>query len=132
MPFYIKQGNIPDKRHTQFRDKKGNLYWEELVSRQGFSSIYSNVYHINFPTAVKEIGNLKKIELNCWLSEHRHHHLKTNKLGSQGDSIKSRIPLFYNSDIILSKAHVNKSMTYYYKILFLSFIIPFFFLFIKK
>ena len=46
MPFYQKQGQLPNKRHIQFRDKDNNLYWEELVSREGFSYIYSNLYHI--------------------------------------------------------------------------------------
>ena len=31
MPFYQKNGEIPDKRHIQFRDKDGGLYWEELI-----------------------------------------------------------------------------------------------------
>jgi len=43
MPFYQKNGEIPDKRHIQFRNKDGGLYWEELISREGFSDIYSNV-----------------------------------------------------------------------------------------
>ena len=43
--FYIKQGNIPDKRHIQHRDKDGSLFFEEHISREGFSSIYSNIYY---------------------------------------------------------------------------------------
>ena len=40
MAFYYKQGQIPAKRHTQFRKPDGNLYAEELVSTEGFSSLY--------------------------------------------------------------------------------------------
>ena len=40
MPFYTKRGQLPNKRHIQFRDTDGNLYWEELISRHGFSHIY--------------------------------------------------------------------------------------------
>ena len=57
MPFYQKRGTIPEKRHIQFRDKENNLFWEELISREGFSSIYSNVYHKYPPTKVKAIGD---------------------------------------------------------------------------
>ena len=39
MPFYLKKGSVPNKRHTQHRDKKGNLYQEELIRREGFSDI---------------------------------------------------------------------------------------------
>ena len=56
MPFYIKQGKTPNKRHTVFSNPKGDKYYEELVSREGFSSIYSNLYHLHRPTKVKQVG----------------------------------------------------------------------------
>ena len=115
MPFYQQRGQIPNKRHIQFRDDKGNLYWEELISREGFSSIYSNVYHINPPTAVTKIGKFQPYTLDIWKNEHRHHHLKTHDLDLSGDATTSRIPLFFNRDVILSKAHVNESMNNYYR-----------------
>ena len=55
MPFYQKNGKLPNKRHIQFRDKDKNLYWEELISREGFNDVYSNVYHLNPPTAIKKV-----------------------------------------------------------------------------
>ena len=71
MPFYHKQGTIPAKRHTQFRKPDGNLYAEELVSTEGFSSIYSLVYHCHPPTLVKNIGKQKatKNGITLYLSE---------------------------------------------------------------
>ena len=56
MPYYHKAGKFPEKRHTQFRKPNGELYAEELVSTEGFSSIYSLVYHCHPPTLVKHIG----------------------------------------------------------------------------
>ena len=64
MPFYQKRGEIPNKRHIQFRDSKKNLYWEELISRGGFSNIYSNVYHLNPPTGIEVVGKMNKIKIN--------------------------------------------------------------------
>ena len=55
MAYYYKLANIPPKRHTQFRQPDGSLYHEELVSSKGFSGIYSNLYHINAPTRIKEV-----------------------------------------------------------------------------
>jgi homogentisate 1,2-dioxygenase len=52
MPFYHKAGKIPSKRHTQFRKPDGTLYSEELISTEGFSSLYSLVYHCHPPTLV--------------------------------------------------------------------------------
>jgi len=115
MPYYQKRGQIPNKRHIQFRDDKGNLYWEELISREGFNHIYSNVYHINPPTAVQKIGDITVLPLEEWNQTHRHHHLKTRELDHNGDAVASRIPLFFNSDVILSKAHTSQSMNSLYR-----------------
>ena len=115
MPFYQSRGQLPNKRHIQFRDDDGNLYWEELISREGFSHIYSNVYHIHPPTVVKKLGDIVPVEMEAWEQEHRHHHIQTRKLKSLGDSISSRIPLFFNMDVILSKANAVDSMDYLYR-----------------
>ena len=63
MPFYLKRGQLPNKRHIQFRDDNDNLFPEELISRQGFSHIYSNVYHLSPPTAIKKVGDVLPIQL---------------------------------------------------------------------
>ena len=115
MPFYTKRGQLPNKRHIQFRDTDGNLYWEELISRHGFSHIYSNVYHLSPPTAIKKVGEISSIKLEAWDHEHRHHHIQTPKLKSNGDALSSRVHLFYNADIIISKASTSKSMETLYR-----------------
>ena len=115
MPFYQKRGEIPNKRHIQFRDNSGNLYWEELISREGFSHMYSNVYHIHPPTGVEAVGQFKKKELIATDKTHRHHHIRTANMDSKGDAISSRIPLFFNSDLSISKAHVTDSMSTLYR-----------------
>ena len=115
MPFYQKRGEIPTKRHIQFRDDSGNLYWEELISREGFSNMYSNVYHVHPPTGVEAVGELKKIDLKSADQTHRHHHIRTANVDSKGDAISSRIPLFFNSDLVISKAHVTDSMSTLYR-----------------
>ena len=115
MPFYQKRGEIPTKRHTQFRDDTGNLYWEELISRKGFSHMYTNVYHVHPPTSVEAVGELKKYNLKAVDQTHRHHHIRTANVESDGDAISSRIPLFFNSDVVISKAHVKESMKSLYR-----------------
>lgn len=56
MPHYYSLGQIPPKRHTVFRQPNGQLYAEQLVSTEGFSSLYSLVYHIHPPTRIREVG----------------------------------------------------------------------------
>ena len=115
MPFYCKQGKVPKKRHTVFKNPKGGKYYEELISREGFSSIYSNLYHLNRPTKIKEVGRLEKKELVHVAKKHRNRHVNTRDIKFNGDAIESRVPLFFNDDIIISIAHINISMDYFYK-----------------
>ena len=115
MPFYQKNGKLPNKRHIQFRDEDKNLYWEELISREGFNGVYSNVYHLNPPTAIKKVGKIIPSLNQSHNKEHRHHHLKTRDLNLNGDAIESREKLFFNSDVILSKGMISKNMDYFYR-----------------
>jgi len=55
MPFYHKLGNIPPKRHTQFRKPNGDLYYEQLFGTVGFDGMSTNSYHEHRPTQVKDI-----------------------------------------------------------------------------
>ena len=52
MAFYRQLGNVPPKRHTQHRDEDGQLYFEELMGEEGFSSDSSLLYHRNIPSAI--------------------------------------------------------------------------------
>ena len=52
MPHYQVRGQIPAKRHIIFRKPDESLYAEELVSSEGFSDIYSVIYHEFPPTQV--------------------------------------------------------------------------------
>ena len=74
-----------------------------------------NVYHLNPPTAINKVGDIDPIQLDAQDQEHRHHHIKTRDLNSKGDAISARVPLFFNSDVILSKAIVDDSMEYLYR-----------------
>ncbi len=55
MPHYQIRGKVPNKRHIVFEKPNGGLYAEELVSAEGFSDIYSIVYHNHPPTKVIKI-----------------------------------------------------------------------------
>jgi len=64
---------------------------------------------------VKVVGEFKKNDLVATDQSHSHHHLLTADLKSNGDAISSRIPLFFNSDLVISKAHVTDSMDSLYR-----------------
>ena len=52
MPYYRVAGQIPPKRHTQFRRPDGALYHEELMGAEGFSSDSALLYHASVPSAI--------------------------------------------------------------------------------
>ena len=52
MTYYRRVGEVPPKRHTQHRDPEGNLYREELMGEEGFSSDSSLLYHRGVPSAI--------------------------------------------------------------------------------
>jgi homogentisate 1,2-dioxygenase len=52
MAHYRQVGEVPPKRHTQFRGPDGNLYREELMGEEGFSSDSSLLYHRGVPSAI--------------------------------------------------------------------------------
>ena len=117
MPFYYKLGTIPPKRHTQFRKPDGELYAEELVSTEGFSSNYSLVYHCHAPTIVKELGEAYSVEPKIAREKHlKHTSLLGFKIKPEDDYLKSRKPVLVNTDLHISLAAPRKSMTdYFYK-----------------
>ncbi len=114
--FYHRLGQIPSKRHIQFRRPDGALYAEELISTKGFSGIYSNVYHLAPPTKVHQIGEAKVHTLTKWgEKELRHHHLRTKSVEPSGDALTARIPILFNSDVAIWVARPKEEMAYFYR-----------------
>jgi homogentisate 1,2-dioxygenase len=52
MAHYRSAGDVPRKRHTQHRRPDGQLYYEELMGEEGFSSDSSLLYHREIPSAI--------------------------------------------------------------------------------
>jgi len=117
MPIYHKLGNIPAKRHTIFRQPNGKLYAEELVSTEGFSGMYSLVYHTHPPTFVKALGEPYSVEPKIAREKHlRHTSLLGFNIKPEDDYLKSRKPVLVNADLQISLAAPRHSMTdYFYK-----------------
>lgn len=115
MAFYYKLGQVPRKRHTQFRKPDGTLYAEELISTEGFNSMYSLVYHSHPPTLVKDIGEPINVEPKVAQSKNmRNRSFITFKTPPTNDYLKSRVALLLNSDITISVAAPKQSMTDYF------------------
>ena len=117
MPIYHQLGQIPKKRHIVFRKPNGKLYAEELVSTEGFSSVYSTVYHCHPPTIVKHLGEPYNVEPKIAKAKHlKHTSLIGFKIKPENDYLQSRKPVLVNDDLHISLAAPKQSMTdYFYK-----------------
>ncbi|HEY5917394.1 MAG TPA: homogentisate 1,2-dioxygenase [Chryseolinea sp.] len=116
--YYHRLGNIPPKRHIQFRQPDGSLYREELVTSEGFSGIYSTMYHIHPPTRVKKIGEpLKYGPKKVATYDLRHTHLNTSRVKATGtDYLTARKVLLSNNDCSISICSPSdRKMNFYYK-----------------
>jgi len=114
MAFYRNEGKTPPKRHTVFNyDNK--LCYEELVSREGFSSIYTNLYHVNMPTSILKVGDFIENILVKAKTKHQAKHIQTFNIDFYNDAITSRVPLFFNDDVVISIAQIDRKMDYLYR-----------------
>ena len=116
MPIYLQRGNIPGKRHIQHYRENGQLCYEEHISREGFSDIYSNVYHIHPPTRISQYGDFIPFRLKPADEKiHRHYHLELYKIGSGGDWVNGRKYLFFNQDVLVSLAAPESEADFLYR-----------------
>ena len=105
MPTYYSLGQIPHKRHTQFRRPDGKLYTEQLMGSRGFSGRSSLIYHHNMPTQVRELRRIQDCSVPLAKEQGlRHYHFKTKGLAKSGDPISGRVTLLKNADVSMAIA----------------------------
>src|SRR5215212_4420591 len=116
MPFYHRLGDLPHKRHTQFRQPDGSLYREQVMGTRGFEGIQSIVYHRRAPTAILKSEDRGPIELALEQpGALRHRHFRTRRLMPSGDFINGRQPLLHNNDVTISVVLPAEPMNYHYR-----------------
>lgn len=117
MPFYHKLGNIPPKRHIQFRKPDGTLYSEQLFGTIGFDGMSTNSYHEQRPTQVKAIKKqysvAPKIAKENSIQSYR---FRGFQIKPENDYLESRKTVLTNSDCSIILAAPKQSTTdYFYK-----------------
>ncbi len=116
MPFYHQLGEIPHKRHTQFRKPDGGLYREEVMGLEGFSGIQSILYHHFLPPRVVKTELLGSTKLEyADFGAIRHRAFATGSLPAGGDAISSQRNILGNNDVVLGLSHPTQSMDYFYR-----------------
>ena len=115
MPFYQRLGDVPRKRHVQFRDN-GTLLTEEVMGLEGFTGNESILYHLHSPCRVMDLAGFEPIEREEWLpDQHAHRHFKTAGVEPAGDEITGRRLLMWNGDVEISLCRPAASMEYFFR-----------------
>ncbi|HVM90125.1 MAG TPA: homogentisate 1,2-dioxygenase [Puia sp.] len=117
MPYYYKLGDIPRKRHTQFRKPDGELYSEQLFSTEGFSNDYSLLYHCHPPTEIirtdRPVNVFPKIAEEKML---KHRSFEGFKIKPEKDYLQSRKTIMVNNDChVVLAAPLPDFTDYFYK-----------------
>jgi homogentisate 1,2-dioxygenase len=115
MPYYRSVGEVPRKRHTQFRQPDGSLYAEELMGQEGFSSDSSLLYHRAMPTAIVAA---EEFDPPAWTRTPNRplkpRHLRTHKLDTPGaDPVLGRAHLLANDDVRISYVTADRPSPLY-------------------
>ncbi|MFC4375966.1 homogentisate 1,2-dioxygenase [Nocardia halotolerans] len=106
--FYRQVGAVPPKRHTQHRDARDNLYYEELMGEEGFTGASSLLYHRALPAAIVD-SSVWQLPDQTLTANHplRHRHLRLPELfGGETcagtDPVTGRRLLLANADVRIS------------------------------
>jgi len=117
VPHYHKLGQIPHKRHTQFRKPDGSLYSEQLFSTEGFSSHYSLLYHCHPPTEITRVEEPYYVAPR--IAEEKmlkHRSFQGFNIAPAPDFLDSRKAVLVNNDCQVVLAAPQQSMQdYFYK-----------------
>jgi len=115
MPYYRSVGDVPRKRHTQFRQPDGRLYAEELMGQEGFSSDSALLYHRHLPTAIVAAEEYAPPAWSRMPNRPlKPRHFRTHKLDSTGaDPILGRQHLLANDDCRISYVVSDRPSVFY-------------------
>jgi homogentisate 1,2-dioxygenase len=101
--YYRRVGEVPAKRHTQFRAPDGALYHEEMQGEEGFTWNQSFLYHRRIPTAITSAeavpsGEAALVPNDPLLPRH----IRTHDVEPAGDAVRNRRTLAGNADVTIA------------------------------
>jgi homogentisate 1,2-dioxygenase len=102
-------GTVPDKPHTALRDAEGRLRHEECLTREGFESAFTILYHEQRPhtAALSDAAHGWEVPLAFDIADEdtrrlaRRHYRSQDLQPRGGAPIDARVPLLFNDDVVL-------------------------------
>ncbi|MDP4711024.1 MAG: homogentisate 1,2-dioxygenase [Saprospiraceae bacterium] len=112
---YYKLGHIPPKRHTQYRKPDGSLFHEEVFSTEGFSNLYSILYHHHAPTQIVQVEAPFSVKPDIVPNEQlKHRSFNGFQVKPEKDYLKSRTAVLVNDECKISLAAPSSGMHDYF------------------
>jgi homogentisate 1,2-dioxygenase len=114
----ICAGRVPRKPHTVFRTARGDLHYEECVTREGFDGAFSILYHegrpheaepversagFAVPSPASALGTRRAAAADAGLLR-RHYRCLDLAPAAGGGPLQSRRPLLFNADVVVGFA----------------------------
>jgi homogentisate 1,2-dioxygenase len=119
MAYYRRLGDVPPKRHTQFRNAQGGLRYEELMGEEGFFSDSTLLYHQGVPSAIVDSTVWELPDLATTANHPlKPRHLRLHSLFGENewkaqDAVTGRRLVLGNSDVRISYAVAGEASPYY-------------------
>jgi homogentisate 1,2-dioxygenase len=112
---YHRLGDVPAKRHVQFREND-TLLVEEVMGYEGFSGNETILYHLQSPCRVREVGSFEPIELEEWVPDtHVHRLTDFRPLPPGGNPVFGRRVLMYNGDVEMGVCKPTEEAECFYR-----------------
>jgi homogentisate 1,2-dioxygenase len=101
---YLAIGELPRKRHAQFRNGGGGrLLIEEVMGYEGFSGNESILYHLGSPCRIAGVGEFKPVVREEWVPPaHVHRLADACGVAPGGDPVGGRQLLMFNDELEVS------------------------------
>jgi len=110
-------GSVPQKAHTILRGARGELRYEECITRAGFDGPYTIVYHERRPHEAEpaKVSHGWQTANGRDAAELTRHHFKTFEQEMRGGApLDARVPLLENEDLVLSVLSPNAEDPVYF------------------
>jgi homogentisate 1,2-dioxygenase len=112
-------GLIPAKPHTVHRDGKGELLYEEMHTRGGFTGAFTYFYHRYPVTAHREVTETHRGWAAPVADERARHPLRrrlyqSDRLAGGGQLIDARTPVLFNKDLSILLARPSETDDAYF------------------
>ncbi|MGE0136861.1 MAG: homogentisate 1,2-dioxygenase [Ilumatobacteraceae bacterium] len=113
MPYYVRAGVLPAKRHTTYRVGDAFIH-EEILTTAGFSGPSSLMYRLAAPTRVTRMDAPTSMQRSGTFP-YRNHRIRTKSVKPDGSMITGRVTLAFNDDMSYSLVAPNERVSTFYR-----------------